>query len=109
MLRMVLVASLSEANSGHTVTAGKSSSLSLTLSMVLVPGSSSQELKMMDKSRIWREGTNLHVGILDEKSQKTHRAPHQEHPDHAVQPVLSIDPVSDPMDSGFLKNISLKS
>ena len=49
MFRMVLVASLSEANSGHTVMAGKSSSLSLTLSMVLVPGSSSQELKNMKK------------------------------------------------------------
>ena len=44
MLRMVLMASLSEAKSWHTVTAGKSSSLSLTLSIVLVLGSSSHEL-----------------------------------------------------------------
>ena len=45
MLKIVLVARLSVANSGHTVMAGNSNSLNLTLSMVLMPGFSSQSLK----------------------------------------------------------------
>ena len=44
----------------------------------------------------------LHVGILDKKSKEGHRAANQEHPDKAMEPVFSINPVSDPMDSGFL-------
>ena len=44
----------------------------------------------------------LHVGILDKKSKEGHRAANQEHPDKAMEPVLSINPVSDPMDSRFL-------
>ena len=44
MFRIDLVAMLSDANSGHTVMAGNSSSPSPTLSIVLVLGSSSQLL-----------------------------------------------------------------
>ena len=123
MLRMVLTASLSVANSGHTVTAGKSSSLSLTLSMVLVLGSSSQELKTHInicqnnyRSLIWEVSNSiiLRVSVLNEKSQESNRAADKEHPDQTVEPVLCINPVPDPMDRGFLvdkfifKNLFIK-
>ena len=48
MLKMVLAANPSLANSGHTVMAGNSSSPSPTLSIVLVLGSSSQPLTQED-------------------------------------------------------------
>ena len=45
MFRIDLVAMLSDANSGHTVMAGNSSSFNLTLSMLLMLGFSFQSLK----------------------------------------------------------------
>ena len=54
-----------------------------------------------DKSRMLKYRV-LHVGILDQESEEGHRAADQEHPDDAVEPVLAINPVSDPMDGGLL-------
>ena len=85
--------------------AGKSSSLSFTLWMVLVEGSRSQDLsKLFNTFRLQIQFKSWHVSVSDEIAEKQAGAQHQHHPDKSVQPVLSIHKISNSVDSWLLKN-----
>ena len=97
---------------GHTVTEGNSSSRSLTRSIELTPGLSSQSLKKLLNFKIFQlfdvsfwplfrahfvKTNNILICIVNEEGKQTHRTANKDHPDNSVKKIFSIHKVSDAM------------
>ena len=89
------------------MTEGNSSSPSLTLSMEVTPGLSSQSLTRPEIQAELSHKSHPLVGVVDEVGEEEHRDAHQQHPHDAVKEVFSIHKIPDAMDCGFLINHSI--